>query len=264
MLFRKKIKPQFMITIPEPCSEDWEKMHVVDDEHRHCDSCARTLTDFTNMSDDELVLFFKYNNKKLCGRFHSDQLNRSLRSIQEKTSRSTWWKAVVTIPLALFSRHAFAQQNDSIISVDSMKIVRADSTITDTIPPEEIVVDSIPSEPDCTITTSHKSPGEQSTIVTIMTGDVTTSVGCVVPTAPVVVGWIPGRPEFKPTLYDPLGLEVLFAPDPESPDTLQRTGTTNLTEKNPGAKSEEPRSPATATPWYEAILPSSLRIRRKG
>ncbi len=110
MFFRKKIKPQIMITIPEPCSEVWSEMRVVDDCHRHCEACERTLTDFAQMNDDELLLFFKNTQGKICGRFRKDQLNRPLTPIPEKTSKATWWKAAALLPLTLFSKSTSAQQ----------------------------------------------------------------------------------------------------------------------------------------------------------
>lgn len=110
MFFRKKIKPQIMITIPEPCSETWSEMRVVDDCHRHCAACDRTLTDFAQMSDDELLIFFKHAQGKICGRFRQDQLNRPLTPLPEQTSHANWWKAAALLPLALFSKNGSAQQ----------------------------------------------------------------------------------------------------------------------------------------------------------
>jgi hypothetical protein len=128
-LLRKKKKPTFMITIPEPCSEDWNKMDVVDDMHRHCGACERTLVDFSVMSDDELVIFFKQNNGKVCGRFRKDQMNRSLIKLPEKTSKAKWWKAAALLPLSLFSRSADAQQlPDSLQTAQTPMMLLPDST----------------------------------------------------------------------------------------------------------------------------------------
>lgn len=117
-----------MITIPEPCSEDWNKMSVVDDMHRHCDACERTLVDFSVMSDDELVIFFKQNKGKVCGRFRKDQTNRSLTKLPEKTSKAKWWKAAALLPLSLFSKSADAQQlPDSLQTAQTPMIALPDS-----------------------------------------------------------------------------------------------------------------------------------------
>ena len=62
------------ISIPTPCHEDWNKM-TPNQQGRHCDSCMKTVVDFTRMTDDE-VKYFLLNNKEehACGRFTSKQL----------------------------------------------------------------------------------------------------------------------------------------------------------------------------------------------
>jgi hypothetical protein len=135
MFFRKKIKPQIMITIPEPCSETWSEMRVVDDCHRHCEACERTLTDFAQMNDDELLIFFKHAQGKICGRFRQDQLNRPLTTLPEKTSKATWWKAAALLPLTLFSKNTSAQQviGDTTAHVQTDPVLNA--TVPDTVAP---------------------------------------------------------------------------------------------------------------------------------
>lgn len=115
MFFRKKIKPQFTITIPEPCNEVWDDMREVDDLHRHCNACERTLTDFSVMTDEEIVIFFKQHNGKVCGRFRKDQVDRPFTPLAAHTTKAKWWKAAALLPLSLFSKNAGAQQlhNDS-------------------------------------------------------------------------------------------------------------------------------------------------------
>jgi hypothetical protein len=132
---RKKEKTQFTITIPDPCNEVWSEMNVVDDMHRHCGACERTLTDFSVMSDDELIIFFRQNNGKVCGRFRKDQLNRPFAQLPERTTKAAWWKAAALLPLSFFSRSANAQQ----LSTDSVPAAQPETpmvALTDTaLPP---------------------------------------------------------------------------------------------------------------------------------
>ncbi len=65
-----------IITIPTPCHEDWNAM-VPDDKGRHCDSCAKTVVDFTTWQPQEILLHFK-TNKNICDRFTEDQLNEPI------------------------------------------------------------------------------------------------------------------------------------------------------------------------------------------
>lgn len=68
--------PQLRIQIPEPCHQLWQDMTFISQNTRHCTSCDQVVTDFTAMSDEELIDFFENNNRKLCGYFTSSQLNR--------------------------------------------------------------------------------------------------------------------------------------------------------------------------------------------
>lgn len=67
---------KFQLQIPEPCHEDWNKM-TPGDKGRFCDSCQKTVHDFTGMSDAQLIAFFKKpSTGSVCGRFYNDQLER--------------------------------------------------------------------------------------------------------------------------------------------------------------------------------------------
>jgi len=66
------------VSIPEPCHEDWNLMTTVDERHRHCAACDRTLTDFSAMSDPEIASHLRRHEGKLCGRFRKDQLERRI------------------------------------------------------------------------------------------------------------------------------------------------------------------------------------------
>jgi len=69
---------RYVVSIPEPCHEDWNKM-TPDDKGRFCGSCAKSVFDFSNKSDDEIQSTLEDNKgTKLCGRFKTTQLNRPL------------------------------------------------------------------------------------------------------------------------------------------------------------------------------------------
>jgi hypothetical protein len=70
------------IKIDEPCSEDWNAMRPVPGG-RHCEVCAKRVTDFSGMSSAELARFAKANGK-LCGRISSEFLNTPLPIEQPK------------------------------------------------------------------------------------------------------------------------------------------------------------------------------------
>ncbi|MCR9172104.1 MAG: hypothetical protein NXI10_06415 [bacterium] len=70
------MKKKHIISIPEPCSEDWSAMPI-NGKGRDCSKCERNIRDFTKMSDSELIGVLT-SEQKVCGRFTADQLDRPL------------------------------------------------------------------------------------------------------------------------------------------------------------------------------------------
>ncbi|MNQ18206.1 hypothetical protein D3C85_312430 [compost metagenome] len=65
----------YKISIPEPCSEDWNNM-TPNENGRFCMSCSKTVVDFTSMLPKEIQHYFIQNqDKKICGRFKQLQLD---------------------------------------------------------------------------------------------------------------------------------------------------------------------------------------------
>lgn len=78
-------KSNIIITIPEPCHEDWNKM--LPDEKglpagqagKFCNSCNKSVFDFSNKSDGEIKDILMANkDQKVCGHFKKTQINRPL------------------------------------------------------------------------------------------------------------------------------------------------------------------------------------------
>jgi hypothetical protein len=100
--------PKYLhLEIPQPCHEDWNKMSA-DGQGRYCGSCQKTVTDFTNMSDAQLIAFFKNPKPSVCGRFNGEQLERDI-LIPRK--RIPWVKYFFqfTLPAFLLSLKSSAQ-----------------------------------------------------------------------------------------------------------------------------------------------------------
>jgi hypothetical protein len=66
---------------------------------RFCNSCQKTVTDFTQMSDAQLIAFFKKPKQSTCGRFTQDQLDNDI-LIPRK--RIPWVKYFFQIALPAF------------------------------------------------------------------------------------------------------------------------------------------------------------------
>jgi hypothetical protein len=72
-----KIK-KLILSIPEPCHEDWNKM-TPDAKGRFCGSCNKSVYDLSNKSDEEIHDILKgHESGKICGHVKNTQLNRPL------------------------------------------------------------------------------------------------------------------------------------------------------------------------------------------
>jgi len=88
------------ISIPKPCHEDWNKM-TPNEQGAHCAVCAKTVVDFSNKTDIEIIdIFEKKKEEKVCGRFAPSQLSRPVVSFNESDSTSKILKFVYALLMA--------------------------------------------------------------------------------------------------------------------------------------------------------------------
>jgi hypothetical protein len=135
------------ISIPTPCHEDWGKM-TPDAKGAFCASCQKSVYDFTNKSDEEIIsVFEKKGKEKVCGRFAPAQLSRPIVSFgNASVSNSRLAKFVCALMLvfgaALFNgMEAFGQ--DIIIKGDVKREVLGKPSVCTTISRTELVKDSV-------------------------------------------------------------------------------------------------------------------------
>jgi len=99
------------ITIPTPCHEDWNKM-TPDETGRHCGVCAKSVVNFTGMSDDEVKHFFlnKKEDKRVCGRFKQTQLQNIVIELPQNifSIQMPLWKKFLAACLVVFSTTLFS------------------------------------------------------------------------------------------------------------------------------------------------------------
>ena len=65
------------LSIPTPCHESWDAMTPAGDG-RHCAACAKTVVDFTAMTDAEIRRHVAAADDQTCGRLRASQLDRAL------------------------------------------------------------------------------------------------------------------------------------------------------------------------------------------
>lgn len=63
------------ISIPQPCNENWNSMSP-NKNGRFCNSCNKTVIDFTKMNNPEIQQYFSENsnNERICGHFKFNQI----------------------------------------------------------------------------------------------------------------------------------------------------------------------------------------------
>lgn len=98
---------QMIVTLPDPCHENWEAMHEVE-KGRFCMSCQKQVVDFSLMSDSEILHVISQSQGNGCGRFSLEQLNRPL---SEQKIQRPWHKYFVrfALPALLIGQKAKAQ-----------------------------------------------------------------------------------------------------------------------------------------------------------
>ncbi len=96
------------ISIPEPCTQDWNAM-IPNQQGRLCNSCQKTVVDFTTMSDTQIVNYLQNNKGGGCGIFHNDQLESKI-LIPKKPLPWLKYFFTITLPAFLLSQKVWAQK----------------------------------------------------------------------------------------------------------------------------------------------------------
>lgn len=108
---------QFKITIPQPCSENWNNMDAAQNG-KFCQSCAKNVVDFTRLSDGELKSILLKDNDKICGRFLPEQLGRFIGNDGKQSSYIRSKVFLASLFTFLFVSKANATQKSSKINYE--------------------------------------------------------------------------------------------------------------------------------------------------
>ncbi|QKG53958.1 hypothetical protein [Hymenobacter sp. BRD67] len=66
-----------LLRLPQPCPESWDAMTPASGG-RHCAACQKTVIDFSQKTDAEILSVLWQVAGETCGRLRADQLNRPL------------------------------------------------------------------------------------------------------------------------------------------------------------------------------------------
>ena len=116
------------IHLPDPCNENWDEMKP-NGCGRFCAHCEKTVIDFTQMSDEEVVKIMMNATKTPCGRFDETQLNRPLLIPQKKSAKpfpNLLSKVAASLLLIqTLVSNAFAQKKEATITEQISDITTA-------------------------------------------------------------------------------------------------------------------------------------------
>ncbi|BAO75240.1 energy transducer TonB [Winogradskyella sp. PG-2] len=83
------MKTKYSLSIPKPCHEDWSKM-TPNEKGKFCQSCSKTVVDFTKMEVDEIQDYIHRNkDQRICGHIKQSQLNAINLRIPETVFKKT-------------------------------------------------------------------------------------------------------------------------------------------------------------------------------
>ena len=98
------------LSIPTPCHENWENMQP-DSKGRYCNSCAKSVIDFREMSDEQLLNFFNRNREEhICGHAFPDQLNRFIAPPSKQRGWTKYWQYALAVFLLVSKGKSAAAQ----------------------------------------------------------------------------------------------------------------------------------------------------------
>jgi hypothetical protein len=92
------------INIPKPCHQSWQQMMPAE-SGRHCAQCCKTVTDFTTMTNSQIIAYLS-NTGNVCGRFNEQQLtnlNHQFSADIPATATSGWKRLAVIMGIASFA-----------------------------------------------------------------------------------------------------------------------------------------------------------------
>lgn len=156
------MKYYYSILIPKPCHEDWNTM-TPKEKGRFCDTCSKTVIDFTAMKTQEIQDFIAENkSNRICGHFKQTQLDSinlhipsHVLSKQHSFHKLFLLALMIVMGTSLFSctnRSGNKQKIDSIEVVDTInknvinvleEVPKKMDTISEKTNPEKIILEEI-------------------------------------------------------------------------------------------------------------------------
>jgi hypothetical protein len=141
----------FKISVPKPCHENWNLM-TEKSNGRFCDSCSKTVIDFTKMKTLEIQQYFIRNKDvNICGHFKNEQVNRFSIQIPKSTLTKpmSCSKAFLLLLFIVMGNSLFSCKNYSDDTLGEVSVIEDSiSNHQTTGMPSAIFIDSINTKND--------------------------------------------------------------------------------------------------------------------
>src|SRR3954471_8170718 len=142
------MKPSnFIVRIPEPCHEDWNKMQP-DAKGKFCNSCNKSVFDFSNKTDNEIRdILIEHKDQKVCGHFKKSQVNRPLNitiNLSNLPRNISITKAFGIALFIVFGTLLFSCTDEKGAKIDGIEIVDSGiNGLPELPPPPAAIADSL-------------------------------------------------------------------------------------------------------------------------
>ncbi|GAA3513232.1 hypothetical protein GCM10022393_28790 [Aquimarina addita] len=110
---------KFVLSIGKPCSEKFGNFKQTD-TGGFCNSCQKTVVDFSTLSDRQISAYFEKNQKNICGNFNKSQLktySSNIVSVKKKSRISALGAGLMSFSLISLGsvHHSWGQHTDQVI-----------------------------------------------------------------------------------------------------------------------------------------------------
>ena len=106
----------YKLTINKPCRQQWNSM-TNNDIGKYCSHCSKTVIDFTNLSDIEIIQVIEKSSGRLCGRLTNKQLNRPLYVAKPQSNSSKLYKILAGLILVGTSNNVLSTNKTPLFEI---------------------------------------------------------------------------------------------------------------------------------------------------
>lgn len=122
------------LSINEPCHENWNNMQPVE-KGRFCNSCAKKVVDFTQMTDSQVLNYFlERKQESICGRLTTEQLGKPVSTPAPIITKRFWqWKYAAML-LLFFTKMGSKARAQVVEKISVPKLSDITTQELDTVP----------------------------------------------------------------------------------------------------------------------------------